>query len=82
MAETLIWAVTIYALLGLLFAMAFVLFGVTRVDAVAQGTGWGFRLLILPGVVAWWPLLLRRWLQSAPEPPSETNAHRRLARNR
>lgn len=81
MAVILVWAATIYALLGLVFAVAFVGFGVTRVDAAAQGTHLGFRLLILPGVVALWPLLLRRWWQGAPEPPSETNAHRRLAKN-
>lgn len=80
MATALVWAVTIYALLGLLFAVAFVSFGVTRVDAAAQGTGRGFRLLILPGVAALWPLLLRRWLQGALEPPVETTAHRRLAK--
>ncbi|MBI1765305.1 MAG: hypothetical protein HYR56_28150 [Acidobacteria bacterium] len=77
MAATLVWVTTIYALLGLLFAPAFVAFGVTRLDAAARGTGLGFRLLILPGVAALWPLLLWRWLQGQPEPPVEINAHRR-----
>jgi hypothetical protein len=76
MAIALVWAATIYVWLGLLFALAFVTYGVTRVDTAAQDTGWGFRLLILPGVVALWPLLLRRWMRGAPEPPVETNAHR------
>ena len=77
MAVALVWAATIYALLGLLFAVAFVSVGVTRVDVAARGTGLGFRLLILPGVVALWPLLLQRWRQGAAELPIETNAHRR-----
>lgn len=81
MAVALVWAVTIYALLGLLFAVAFVSVGVTRVDAAARGTGLGFRLLILPGVVALWPLLLQRWRQGALEPPVEANAHRRIAKD-
>lgn len=81
MAVTMVWAATIYALLGLVFAVAFVGFGVTRVDAAAQGTHLGFRLLILPGVVALWPLLLHRWVMNTPEPPVETNAHRRLAKD-
>ncbi len=81
MAATLVWAAAIYALLGLLFAVAFVAFGVTRVDGAARGTGPGFRLLILPGVAPLWPLLLRRWLQGAPEPPVETNAHRCIAKH-
>ena len=81
MATALVWATAIYVLLGLFFALAFVSFGVTRVDVAARGTGLGFRLLILPGVAALWPLLLRRWLRGAPEPPVETNAHRRIAKH-
>jgi hypothetical protein len=81
MVVSLVLAATIYAWLGLLFGLAFVTYGVTRVDTAARGTGWGFRLLILPGVVALWPLLLRRWLQGAAEPPVETNADRRLAKH-
>ena len=82
MAATLVWAATIYALLGLVFAVPFVVFGVARVDAAARGASLGFRLLILPGVVALWPLLAQRWYRTwwrgASEPPVETNAHRRL----
>lgn len=67
-----------YTAIGLAFAIAFVSVGVTRIDAEARGTGLGFRLLILPGSVAFWPLLLRRWL-AGKQPPLETNAHRRAA---
>lgn len=65
-----------YAALGLLFAVCFVTRGAQRVDTQAVGAGWGFRLLILPGVAAFWPLLLRRWLSGANEPPVERNSHR------
>jgi hypothetical protein len=51
-----------YAGAGLLFAAAFVTSGVGRVDPVAEHAPWGFRLAILPGVAALWPLLLRRWI--------------------
>ena len=50
----------LYLLAGLLFAVPFVLRGVNRIDPVAHEGSWGFRLIILPGVVALWPLLLRR----------------------
>ena len=50
----------LYLLAGLLFAVPFVLRGVNRIDPVAREGSWGFRLIILPGVVALWPLLLRR----------------------
>lgn len=70
----------VYALLGLLFAIPFVLVGAGRIDPVAKDGTWGFRLLILPGVIAFWPLLARRWLDGAGAPPEENNPHRRAAR--
>lgn len=72
----------VYAISGVVFALAFVTVGVTRLDAEAKGTGLGFRLLIVPGVAAFWPLLLRRWIAGAHEPPLETNPHRRAAEKR
>lgn len=71
----------IYVGLGLLFGVPFVLRGVDRVDPVAREGSWGFRLIVLPGAVALWPLLARRWLAGAPQ-PQEHNAHRRAARGR
>jgi hypothetical protein len=49
-----------YALLGLAFAIPFLLGRIDRVDAAARGAGWGFRLLVLPGVLVLWPLLLSK----------------------
>ena len=71
----------IYALLGVLFAIVFVTRGVGRIDPDARAGTWGFRLLIFPGVVAFWPYLMRRWLAGARHPPSEDNAHRRAAQS-
>lgn len=68
----------LYAGLGVLFAIAFVIVGVNRVDPVARDSGWGFRLMIFPGSVAFWPLLLYRWVHGLP-PPVERNAHRAAA---
>ncbi len=50
-----------YLALGLVFACAFQALGLTRVDASAAGGGIGFRLLITPGLVLLWPLLLMKW---------------------
>lgn len=52
-----------YAALGLAFALPFLVFGVSRVDPGARGAPPAFRLLILPGVVALWPVLLRLWIR-------------------
>ena len=69
-----------YLFLGLLFAVPFAFRWVGRTDPVArQGTG-GFRLLLIPGAMALWPLLLRRLLQGQTLPPMERNAHRSRAR--
>jgi hypothetical protein len=68
-----------YLALGSVFAVAFVTHGVDRIDPMARGAGWGFRALILPGSVLFWPLLLVRWAAGSVAPPVETNAHRRLA---
>jgi len=57
----------VYAALGVVCGLPFVFVGVQRLDSEAQGWGVGFRLLILPGVAAFWPMFLlqmnrRRWL--------------------
>jgi len=52
----------VYLALGVLFGIAFVIAGVQRLDHGAAGCGFGFRLLILPGTAALWPLMLTRWL--------------------
>lgn len=45
---------TVYVAAGVMFALVFV----TRV----VGT-WGFRVLIFPGSVVLWPLMLVKWLR-------------------
>lgn len=62
-AAAFVWLGTAYAACGVLFAIAFVMKGVERVDSQAHGAPLGFRLLILPGAAALWPLLLRRWMR-------------------
>jgi len=55
--------VGLYAVIGLVFACAFLTVGISTVDPVSKGSGIGFRLMILPGVAALWPVLLTRWIQ-------------------
>jgi hypothetical protein len=63
-AEILLTPAAAYMGCGLLFGLVFIAWGVGRVDGAARGAPVGFRLLILPGVVACWPMLLVRWLQA------------------
>ncbi len=60
-AKAIVYSLALYAGLGLVFAGPFVWFGIQRLDSEAQGSGVGFRLLILPGVAAFWPMFLHRW---------------------
>ena len=78
-AEILVLVAEIYLALGILFGIAFVTRGVQAIDHAAEGAGWGFRLILLPGVAAFWPLLLRRWIRRE-QPAEERNAHRIGAR--
>lgn len=50
-----------YLALGVLFAPAFAWRGAGRLDAAAREGSLGFRLLILPGSAALWPLLAWLW---------------------
>ena len=77
-AKACVYGLEVYAGLGLVFALVFVWAGVQNLDSEAQGSGVGFRLLILPGVAAFWPMLFYRWTQHVTEPPVEENPHRQL----
>ncbi len=68
-----------YLACGLVFAIPFALAGAKKIDPHATHGSWGFRVLIVPGTMALWPLLLRRWTAGVHEPPEECNAHRRAS---
>lgn len=76
-AEVFLILLGMYLAGGLVFAIPFALVGVRKIDSHAAHGSWGFRLLIIPGTVALWPLLLRRWWKGVHEPPEEKNPHRR-----
>lgn len=56
-------AVVFYLLIGFLVGLAFVMFGVARVQAAPVTVG--ARVLLLPGTAALWPLILSRWLKAS-----------------
>lgn len=59
--EAILYGVALYTAAGAMFALVFLSVGLTRVDHGAKGAGISFRLLILPGLIALWPLMLVRW---------------------
>jgi Sec-independent protein secretion pathway component TatC len=78
-ARVTVTLLALYVGTGVVFAIPFVIAGVNRIDPVARESGWGFRVMILPGAVALWPILLLRWVRRQ-APPEERNAHRTAAR--
>lgn len=59
-AELILLAVKIWGGIGSLVALAFLTFGMDRLDEDARGA-YVFRPLIVPGVLLIWPLVLWRW---------------------
>lgn len=53
----------LYAAIGAVTALAFVVFGVTRVQPAPMSLG--ARILILPGTIALWPYVVARWIKAA-----------------
>lgn len=54
----------IYLGVGLLVGLGFIWRGVNRVDPVAAASPLIFRLVILPGSVGLWPVVLLMWIGS------------------
>ena len=73
--EILLALLGIYLLVGLIFAIPFVLCGAKVIDPAAVEGSKGFKLLIIPGVALFWPLLLKRWIKKE-QAPEESSAHR------
>ena len=70
------WVLQVYLAIGLIAATALLVRGLGRLDPAADGASLGFRAIVFPGLVALWPLLVRRWLSGTSAPHRESNAHR------
>jgi len=64
LAHVILTVAAAYVAAGLPFAVAFVTVGVGRIDHAARGASLAFRLIIFPGTIALWPLLLAKWVRS------------------
>ena len=59
--ETILIIALVYLLLGVLFVIPFLIKGLTKVDQDALGSTVGFKIIIIPGVIVFWPVLLNKW---------------------
>jgi hypothetical protein len=62
--ETVLLMAAAYLIVGLVFSIFFVTILVAKIDESAQKSSWGFRLIIIPGVVVFWPVLLKKIFRS------------------
>lgn len=53
-------ALILWGVPGLIIAVAFLAYGIDRVDESAVGA-YAFRPLLIPGLVILWPLVVWRW---------------------
>lgn len=79
-ANWVVGIIGIYVGLGVAFAIPFLLKGLHKIDPAAREGTWGFKIAILPGVIAFWPLMGLRWLRNPPKLPTERSPHRRVLR--
>ena len=61
MIEVVFIIAALYLLLGVLFVVPFLLKGLRKVDEGTHGATIGFKIIIIPGVIVFWPLLLSKW---------------------
>jgi hypothetical protein len=59
--STMLLLLGLYGSAGLICALWLHARGLRRIDPAVEGAGIFFRLLITPGIVALWPLLMARW---------------------
>ena len=63
MVEILLIIAAVYLALGVVFVISFLMKGLTKVDEGAHGSTMGFKIIIIPGVIVFWPVLLSKWMK-------------------
>lgn len=65
MMPFLLIAVLAYVVVGLVVGLLFVIRGVNRVDPAAASSPLIFRVVILPGSIGLWPVVLLKWIRAS-----------------
>jgi len=56
-------AITAYLIAGIVFTIFFQAKGLSKIDEGVHGSSWGFRIIIIPGCIVLWPVLLKKWIK-------------------
>jgi len=54
----------VYLLVGLVFCVALLIIGLPDMDPSTRKSGFGFKLIIVPGILVFWPILWKKWKDS------------------
>ena len=73
MVEVLLIIAAIYLALGVIFVIPFLMKGLNKVDEGAHSSTVGFKIIIIPGVIVFWPVFLKRWVKNSNH--GDTKAH-------
>lgn len=57
-----LFVVMMYLLIGIFFVFPFLAKGIKKIDEGAHGSSKGFFMIIVPGVIVFWPVLLSKWM--------------------
>jgi len=60
--------VGIYLICGFVFALAFVFKGAQVIDETAENATLGFKIMIIPASMVFWPMLLIKWIKASKNP--------------
>lgn len=61
LVQFLLWVVGVYGAIGLFLLLPLHRAGLPLIDASAEGASHGFKIIVSPGLVALWPVILWKW---------------------
>jgi len=64
LVQILLIIIITYIACGFVFMIPFIIKGVDVIDEGAHGSSIGFRIIIIPGTMVFWPALLRKWIRA------------------
>ena len=64
-----LFIILIYLIAGALFVIPFLYKGIHVTDESVHGSSIGFYIIIIPGVIVFWPILLKKWMKMRPPKP-------------
>ncbi|MEO6722863.1 MAG: hypothetical protein ABIN67_21025 [Ferruginibacter sp.] len=59
----LLWIIFIYLCCGMVFAIVLLASGIGKIVEGAQDSSLGFKVLVIPGIIVFWPALLQKWIK-------------------